>query len=129
MLILLHRKFQHSIFTPDLLLLQVDRFTVYPWMADYWLYLGSIGAACMWAIWKRDRPLLGRIQLYALALGLFFTHHGLGHPIGEKLDTRALDATYAGIVSLWTCYLCLVAHVLIFVLQRVLDRKSQPSAA
>ncbi|HVJ19073.1 MAG TPA: hypothetical protein VM686_26825 [Polyangiaceae bacterium] len=108
LLILLHRALAVAEVAPDLLLLRAASDLEGPEQ----VYLLAVAAACAWAVVNNQPATLERIQLYALGVGLFLTQYRLGQ-VAEKVDPRVVLAIVAGVASLYSCYLCLLAHAAI----------------
>jgi hypothetical protein len=115
LLALVHRALRRAGSRPDFLLLGFARGLD----GLERVYLFAVAVACLWAIWKCKRSALGWIQGYALGFGLMLTHYNLGTEVGEKFDPRFVLAFLAGVTSLYSCYLCLAAHIAIAVRERV----------
>jgi hypothetical protein len=114
LLLLLHRALAPASVPPDILFLGALR------DADALdsVYLATVATACVWAVWRGKASALTSIQWRALGLGLLLTLYRLGTPVGEKFDPRFWLALLAGIMSLYSTYLCLLAHGAIAVLRR-----------
>ena len=113
---LLRRAITHAGGRLDLLFLHgVRGFSQLKWT---WPYFIAVGLACALMVWRRDRAGLVRVQWFALGGGLLLTQYGLGGEIGAKVDPRFVFAILAGVASLYSCYACLVAHSVIWLLSR-----------
>lgn len=77
------------------------------------VFLLGVGAACVWAVAKNRPSTLVPVQLSALATGLFLTHYQLGHALTDDVDPRFVSALLAGVATLYSCYLCVLAHLAI----------------
>lgn len=100
---------------------QVDWFLLGAWRdfpVEERCYLVGVVLACGWAVGRRRPEMLGWVQLYALAVGLWLTQFHWGEQPGEKVDPRFLLALMAGIATLHASYVCLLAHVVIAVRER-----------
>jgi hypothetical protein len=114
---LLHRAMAGAGVAPDVLFLsELKAFYGLQWTWPYWV---AVAVACAVAVVRRDHTSLTRAQWYALGGGLCLVLYGLGSPVGEKVDPRYVFAILGGVASLYSCYVCLLAHGAIAVLSRV----------
>jgi len=107
----LRRSLQRAGAEPDLLMLGVVR----DFRLGEWVLLLGVAVACAIAVVKGHRGWLLQVQAWALAAGLLLTQLNLGSEVGEKLDPRLVYGLIAGMASLHSCYICLVAYVAIAV--------------
>jgi hypothetical protein len=117
---LLHRVLSRTDAQVDWLLLVALRALA----AEELSYVGAVALACGWAVWRRSAAALGMIQLYAVVVGLWIVQYRWGQSPGSMIDPRFLLAVMAGITTLYASYLCLIAHAVIALRERLVRPRS-----
>ena len=81
------------------------------------VFLLGVAGGCGWAVGKRRPEALTQLQLAALGLGLLLTQYRLGEA-PRKVDPRLVLGIFSGVVALQSCYLCLLAHAVLWLRRR-----------